>query len=146
MLVTMNFGDRKMLKSYAAASLITFVIFVVIDFIWLSNAARLIYRPQIGPLLLEKPVIPAAVAFYLLYGIGLALLVVRPAVDTGSVINALWMGALFGLVAYGTYDLTNAATLKGWSVKVTVVDMFWGSLLTGLATAGGVWIGLKLTS
>ncbi len=146
MLVTMNFGDRKMLKSYAAASLMTFVIFVVIDFIWLSNAARLIYRPQIGPLLLEKPVIPAAMAFYLLYGIGLALLVVRPAVDTGSVINALWMGAVFGLVAYGTYDLTNAATLKGWSVKVTVVDMFWGSMLTALATAGGVWIGLRLTT
>ncbi len=132
-----------MLKSYAAASLATFVIFVVIDFIWLSNAARLIYRPQLGSLFLEKPVIPPAVAFYLLYGAGLALLVVRPSIDASSVVTALWMGALFGLVAYGTYDLTNAATLKGWTLPVTLVDMAWGAFLTGIAAAGGVWLGLK---
>lgn len=132
-----------MLKGYAASSLIAFIFFIVIDFIWLSNAARLIYRPQIGDLLLEKPVLPPAVAFYLLYGLGLALLVVRPAFAAGSVSAALWMGALFGLVAYGTYDLTNAATLRGWSMTVTLVDMVWGAILTGAATAVGVWLGLK---
>jgi len=81
-----------MLKAYAAGSLSTFIIFILLDFIWLSNAARLIYRPEIGNLLLEKPVIPAAVAFYLLYGLGVALLVVRPEIGSGSVLGALWLG------------------------------------------------------
>lgn len=134
-----------MLKGYAAASLITFVVFVVIDIIWLSNAARLIYRPQLGSLLLEKPVFSAAVVFYLLYGVGLAALIVRPAMAAGSPLTALWTGALLGLVAYGTYDLTNAATLKGWSLTVTLVDMAWGAVLTGCAAAIGVWLGTKLS-
>ncbi len=134
-----------MLKSYATASLVAFVFFLVVDFIWLSSAARLIYRPHIGPLLLEKPNLAAAVAFYLLFGVGLAVLVVRPALDATSIFASLWMGALFGLVAYGTYDLTNAATLKGWSLTVTVVDMLWGSLLTGLSSAVGVWLALRFT-
>lgn len=132
-----------MLKSYAAASLVAFVFFLVVDFIWLSNAARLIYRPQIGPLLLDKPLLPAAVAFYLLFGVGLAVLVIRPALDASSIFAALWMGALFGLVAYGTYDLTNAATLKGWSLTVTIVDMLWGCILAGLSASVGVWVSLR---
>ena len=73
------------------------------------------------------------------------MLVVRPALDATSIFASLWMGALFGLVAYGTYDLTNAATLKGWSLTVTVVDMLWGSLLTGLSSAVGVWLALRFT-
>lgn len=133
-----------MSQSHIIASVSTFVVFVIIDFIWLSIAARLVYRPHIGGLLLDRPVMGAAVAFYLLYAIGLALLVVRPALDSGSLLTALWMGALFGLVAYGTYDLTNLATLRGWSVTVTVLDMVWGGLLTGIASAAGVWIGLRI--
>ena len=132
-----------MLKSYVTASVVAFVVFLVVDIIWLSNATRLIYRPQIGPLLLDKPVIPAAVAFYLIFAVGLAVLVVRPALDATSIFSALWMGALFGLVAYGTYDLTNAATLKGWSLTVTVVDMLWGAFLAGLSAAIGVWVALR---
>ncbi len=134
-----------MLKTYAAASLVAFFFFLVVDIIWLSYATRLIYRPQIGPLLLEKPAVPAAVAFYLLFGVGLAVLVVRPALDAASIFAALWMGALFGLVAYGTYDLTNAATLKGWSLTVTIVDMLWGAFLAGLSAGIGVWIALRFT-
>ena len=134
-----------MLKTYFAASAIAFVVFVIIDFIWLSNAARIIYKPEIGPLLLERPRIPPAIAFYLLYAIGLAVFVIRPAVLGGSAFTALWMGCLFGLVAYGTYDLTNAATLRGWSLKVTVIDMAWGSALTGISAAAGVWAAARLT-
>ncbi|MBS29158.1 MAG: hypothetical protein CL566_09605 [Alphaproteobacteria bacterium] len=129
-----------MVKSIATASVAAFFIFVVIDFIWLSNAGRLLYRPQLGSLLLDRPGIPPAIMFYILYGIGLTLLVVRPAVESGSLAGALWMGALFGLVAYGTYDLTNAATLRGWSWTVTVVDMAWGAFLTGVSTFAGVWL------
>jgi len=134
-----------LLKTYFAASAIAFVVFVIIDFIWLSNAARIIYKPEIGPLLLERPRIPPAIAFYLLYAIGLAVFVIRPAVLGGSAFTALWMGCLFGLVAYGTYDLTNAATLRGWSLKVTIIDMVWGGLLTGGAAAAGVWLSARFT-
>lgn len=132
-----------MLKSYVTASVVASLVFLIVDIIWLSNATRLIYRPQIGPLLLDKPVIPAAVAFYLIFAVGLAVLVVRPALDATSIFAALWMGALFGLVTYGTYDLTNAATLKGWSLTVTIVDMLWGAFLAGLSAAVGVWVALR---
>jgi uncharacterized membrane protein len=134
-----------MMKSYLAASAGTFVIFVVIDFIWLSTMARLLYRPELGSLLADRPALTPAVVFYFLYVVGLALLIVRPAVDSGSVITALWTGSLFGLVAYGTYDLTNAATLDGWSWRVTVVDMVWGSVLTGFSAAAGVWLAGRVT-
>lgn len=134
-----------MLKSYLAASAATFLVFVVIDFIWLSNAARLFYRPNLGALLLDRPALAPALVFYVLYGFGLALLVVRPSVDAGSVVTALWMGGLFGLVAYGTYNLTNAATLDGWSLKVTIVDMAWGSVLTGFSAAAGLWLATRFT-
>lgn len=132
-----------MIKTYLLASAVAFGVFVIVDFVWLSNAARWLYRPQIGSLLLDRPVFGPAIVFYFLYAVGLALLVVRPAVDAGSVISALWMGCVLGLVAYGTYDLTNAATLKGWSLKVTVIDMAWGAVLTGFSAAAGVWAALR---
>ena len=80
--------------------------------------------------MLEKPVLPAAAIFYILYVFGLIFLVLKPAIDANSVINAIWLGGVFGLVAYGTYDLTNLATIRGWSVTVTLVDMLWGAFLT----------------
>jgi uncharacterized membrane protein len=134
-----------MIASVTAATGIALGVFLVIDFIWLSNAGRLIYRPLIGDLLLDRPSIPPAIAFYLLYAIGLGFLVIRPAVEAGSLVTALWMGCLFGLVAYGTYDLTNAATLKGWSTTVTIIDMAWGALLTGASATIGVWAARVLT-
>ena len=111
-----------MLKSYLAASAATFLIFVVIDFIWLSNAARLFYRPNLGALLLDRPALAPALVFYVLYGFGLALLVVRPSVDAGSVVTALWMGGLFGLVAYGTYGFLAHVLSTGTSCPVAWID------------------------
>ena len=122
---------------FPAAAAAAFVIFVVVDFIWLSNAARWIYRPHIGKLLLDQPALMPAVVFYLLYGVGLAFLVVRPAIAAGSVVSALLMGALFGLVAYGTYDLTNQATLRVWPVEITLIDLCWGTLLTSVTAIAG---------
>lgn len=116
----------------------------ILDFLWLSTATRLFYRPRLGPLLNEMPVWPAAVAFYLLYAAGVTLFVLRPALADGTspLIAALY-GAAFGLVAYGTYDLTNHATVKGWPWAVTLVDMGWGALLTALASGLAVWAGRK---
>ena len=132
-----------MLKIYALASLFTFLVFIIVDFIWLANATRFLYKPHIGPLLLEKPVLPAAAIFYILYVFGLIFLVLKPAIDANSLINAIWLGGVFGLVADGTYDLTNLATIRGWSVTVTLVDMLWGAFLTGLSAGLGVWISFK---
>lgn len=133
-----------MTKAFTIASLSGFLILVVFDFLWLSNAVNFLYRPRIGHLLADKPNMAAAIVFYLLYGIGMAVIVQRPAVAEGSVLTALWMGAFLGLIAYGTYDLTNQATLKDWSVVITVADMIWGAFVTGVSCAAGLWIAQKL--
>ena len=116
----------------------------VLDALWLSTATRLFYRPRLGALLNELPVWWAAIAFYLLYAAGVALFVLRPAIGEGqSPLTAALFGAAFGLVAYGTYDLTNQATIKDWPALVTVVDMAWGALLTALAAGIGTWAGQR---
>jgi uncharacterized membrane protein len=131
-------------KSFTIASLASLAFLVVVDFVWLSNAINFLYRPKLGSMLLEKPLMWAAVLFYLLYGTGMAVIAIRPALADGSVLTALWMGAFMGLVAYGTYDLTNLATLKGWSVTITLVDMAWGAFITGVSCAFGVWVAQKV--
>ncbi|MEI7813795.1 MAG: DUF2177 family protein [Coriobacteriia bacterium] len=127
--------------------------FFAMDFIWLSTAVPRIYQPALGVvgkrapyLLLEKPNIPVAAAFYLLYLVGLIALAVIPGLQAGNVGAALWRGALFGLVAYATYDLTNLSTMANWPVSVTVVDMIWGTVLNSVVAVagyyGGVWLNL----
>lgn len=105
----------------------------VLDAVWLSTMTSRLYRKEMPALLLDTPAWAPAVTFYLLYAVGVVLLVVRPALDsdwtTGRVAGT---GALLGLVAYGTYDLTNQATLRGWSTLVTLVDLTWGATLTAI--------------
>lgn len=103
----------------------------IIDAFWLSIVANKFYKSQIGSLLLDKPNMPAAVAFYIIYVIGIVVFAVSPALERGSWQYALGYGALLGFVAYATYDLTNLATLKGFNVRLVMVDMLWGTLLTG---------------
>jgi uncharacterized membrane protein len=132
-----------MSKSLVIATLSSFVVLVVVDFIWLSNAVNFLYRPKLGGLLAEKPVMWAAVLFYLIYGVGIGFFVLRPALATGSLLTALYTGAALGLLAYGTYDLTNQATIKGWSVTITIIDMAWGAFVTALASTIGLWVAQK---
>ncbi|QQS19909.1 DUF2177 family protein [Candidatus Saccharibacteria bacterium] len=108
----------------------------VLDYIWLGTVAKTFYRSQIGKLLLDKPNMTAAVLFYIIYVVGVVTFVISPALEKGSLTHALTRGALFGFVAYATYDLTNLATIKGFTTKVVVVDLLWGALLT--ATVAGV--------
>jgi len=112
--------------------LIILVSLAFLDFLWLSLLHKPFYSQYMGHLMAENVVWPAVIAFYLLYSLGILLLVVRPGLSLGL---GLWSivgwGAFFGLVAYGTYELTNQATLKGWSPVVVVVDMVWGAVLTG---------------
>lgn len=133
-----------MSKALLLSSGIAFVLFLIIDFFWLSIAVKYIYKPSLGPLLLDKPILSAAFVFYILYIAGLTFLVLRPNIDNFQVFESLWMGALFGLVAYGTYDLTNLATIKGWSLKVTIIDLLWGGILTGTVSALTIWIMSKI--
>ena len=104
----------------------------LLDAVWLSVIANKFYKSQIGQLLLEKPNMIAAVVFYVVYIIGVVVFVVNPSLEKGSWVQALGYGALFGLVAYATYDLTNLATLKSWSLKLVAVDLAWGMVLTGI--------------
>ncbi len=133
-----------MIKCLLVATLIASIIFLVIDVIWLSFATKSFYRPLIGNLLSEKPVMWAAALFYILYVSGMALVVIQPCVNSGSLLKTIYTGFIFGLVAYGTYNLTNMAVLKGWSPTVTFVDMFWGGSLTAVSATTGLYIAKKI--
>ena len=133
-----------MFKCMLLATLIASIIFLIIDVIWLSFATKSFYRPLIGNLLSDTPVMWAAALFYILYVIGMAIVVIQPCVDSASIFKTIYTGFVFGLVAYGTYNLTNMAVLKGWSPTVTFVDMFWGGSLTALSASTGLYIAKKI--
>lgn len=114
------------------------VAFFAADFVWLSTMADRLYRPVLGDMMLDKPNLPVAGGFYLVYLVGLLLLVTLPA--NGDVWKALWMGAVFGFVAYGTYDLTNLATLRGFTPTLVAIDMAWGTVLTAASAAFAVFV------
>jgi len=112
----------------------------VIDLIWLSFVANKFYKSQIGSLLLEKPNMGAAALFYIIYVVGVVVFVLTPALEKNSWQHAAVYGALFGFVAYATYDLTNLATLKGFTTKLVVVDLIWGAVLTGSVATISYWV------
>ena len=108
---------------------IAFIIFFVIDIVWLGLFAKKMYQSQIGYILAKKPNWYAAIVFYILYIVFLLIFAVMPALDKGSLTDAMLYGALFGFITYATYDLTNLATLDKWPLKVTIIDMIWGTFL-----------------
>ena len=126
------------------ATLIASLIFLIIDVIWLSFATKSFYRPLIGNLLSDKPVFWAAALFYILYVFGMAIVVIQPCIDSASLFKTIYTGFIFGLVAYGTYNLTNMAVIKGWSPTVTFVDMFWGGSLTAVSATTGLYLAKKI--
>jgi uncharacterized membrane protein len=119
--------------AYAAAA----VIFLAADAVWLGWIARSFYRDHLGALLLERPSMPVAGLFYAMYIGGIVLFAITPGLRDQSWLAALGFGVTFGLVAYGTYDLTNLATLRGWPMAVSLVDLVWGAFVTGLAATAG---------
>ena len=133
-----------MIKCFIVATVLASIIFLVIDVIWLSYATKSFYRPLIGNLLTDKPVMWAAALFYIIYVFGMAFVVIQPCIDSDSLIKTVYTGFIFGLVAYGTYNLTNMAVLKGWSPTVTFVDMFWGGSLTALSATTGLYFAKKI--
>lgn len=124
--------SRLILAYFAALAVLA-----VLDFVWLGLIAKSFIQSQIGPLLLERPNWTAAAVFYLLYIAGILVFAVVPALDAGSWQRALGLGALFGFFAYATYDFTNLATLKGWTIPLVAVDVGWGAFVTAAAAVAG---------
>ncbi|MCW5720623.1 MAG: DUF2177 family protein [Devosia sp.] len=125
------------MPNFAIAYLGAAATFFALDFIWLSLATKVIYRPMLGDLLVESPNLLVAAAFYLVYLVGLAVFAILPAANSGSWVMAIGLGALLGLVAYGTYDFTNLATIKDWPPLVSIIDLAWGTSLSAIAA----WVG-----
>lgn len=126
------------MQIYAWQYVVALLIFLVIDVGWLSTAGRTIYVSEMGSLLRDKPDLVIAFGFYLIFIAGLVGFVIHPAYVAGSLPQAVMMGAFFGLVTYATYDLTNLATLKGFTPLIAIVDMVWGTVLS--ASVSGLTI------
>lgn len=120
----------KLLKIY----LMSLVVFLGIDAIWLTQVSPKMYDHYIGYLLASKLNLMAALAFYLLYIGGLVYLVLLPAIKNKSIKQAIIGGAVLGLVSYATYDLTNLAVVKDWPLAISLIDMAWGTTLTAIAS------------
>ena len=133
-----------MLGYYVKLYFCTLIAFFAIDMVWLGLVAREFYQQQLGHLLRPDPNWTAAIVFYLLFVGGLLVFVVVPSLQAGSAKKVLILGALFGLITYATYDVTNLATVKDWPLIVTAVDMVWGGILaTAVSYLGflaGKWL------
>lgn len=129
-------------------SIITFLsvttIFLLIDIIWLSQSFSYIYQPNIGELLRENIIIFPAILFYIIYPLGATILVALPSLEKVLLKTIFINGFVLGVIAYGTYNLTNMATLEGWSAKVVIIDMIWGGFLTGVSVLLGTLISKKV--
>lgn len=121
------------LISYAG----TFGALLAADAVWLGLIARSFYRDNLGELMLPSPNFTIAALFYVFYAMALVALVVLPGVKSGTLLSTALYGAVLGLAAYGTYDITNLATLKNWPAIVSIVDMTWGTFVTALAASCG---------
>jgi uncharacterized membrane protein len=108
----------------------------ILDFIWLGVVAKKLYYDELGQVLLEKPNMTAALVFYVIYVLGVTIFVIEPGLNLNSWEYTFVYVALFGLVAYATYDLTNLATMKGFKLKVALIDIAWGILLTLVVSVG----------
>ena len=111
------------------------VIFLAIDMVWLRLIAKNTYAAEMGALIRPDVNLPAALVFYLLYAAGLTYFAVLPALEGRAILQALALGAGLGLVAYGTYDLTNLAVVNGFGTKIALIDLVWGTVLSGVSAA-----------
>lgn len=123
---------------------ITLPIFFIIDMIWLGLIAKNFYAKHIGFLMKTNINWTAAIIFYLLFIVGLVIFVINPAIEKGSWVYAVLLGALFGLITYATYDLTNLATIKDWPLVVTIVDLIWGMVLASSVSVISFFVASKI--
>jgi len=124
--------------------LITTLVFIAIDLIWLGIIAKPLYQHFMGHLLRPSPHWPVAILFYFLFILGMLIFSIFPAISQKSVTHALLMGGLYGFFTYMTYDLTNWAVLKNWPGKIVIIDILWGSVLSLSVSGMSTWIYLRL--
>jgi uncharacterized membrane protein len=123
----------------AAAYIASLVIFLVFDGIWLSVMGNLVYRPTLGDILLTNLRIAPALVFYAAFPVGIVAFVVMPALKAGGAGAAVTYGLLFGAIAYATYDLTNYATLRNWTLQLTIMDIVYGAIVTAATAVAGTY-------
>ncbi len=124
--------------------LIALPVFFAIDMLWLGVISKDFYKQQLGYIMTPNVNWYAAIIFYLIFIAGLVLFVISPALAKNSIQHAIVFGAMFGLITYATYDLTNLATIKDWPLKVTIVDMIWGAVLASSVSAVTYYIANKI--
>ena len=135
----MNKSQRLGWRPIAAAYLVCLLGLALLDAVWLGYVAADFYRDRIGHLMAATPRVDAAVAFYLIYPAAIVLFAIKPAIDASSPSRGAKLGAAFGFFAYATYDLTNLATLRDWSVPVSVLDVAWGAAISAVLA----WLGQR---
>jgi uncharacterized membrane protein len=116
------------------------IVFLGMDAVWLGAGSGSLYRDALGDLLLDGFRVGPAVIFYLLHIAGLMVFVITREDVRNSPRLAVLLGAFYGICTYGTYDLTNQAVLRAWTLKLTVIDMAWGAVVTGTAALAGSWM------
>ncbi|MGE0767483.1 MAG: DUF2177 family protein [Hyphomicrobiaceae bacterium] len=121
--------------NYAMAYAAALALFAVIDIVWLTTMGARLYKQTLGDILLPNINVAPAIAFYIIYPAGLVLFAIEPGLKSGSAVTALWSGALFGAFAYATYELTNYATLRNWTLQITLVDIIYGAVVSGTVAA-----------
>ena len=129
-----------MMQIYVWPYFIALFVFLCIDAVWLTFAGRSIYAAELGALLREKPDFAVAFIFYLVFIAGLVSFVILPAAAAGDIGQAVRMGALFGLVSYATYDLTNLSTINGFTTKIALIDLAWGATISAVVSGITVWL------
>ena len=136
-------GDTGM-KTIVIAYLATGIAFLTVDAIWLSTMADMLYRPLLGDKLAPQFDLAPAVVFYLIYIAGIVFFAVMPALDGEGLGKAALNGAILGLVAYATYDLTNQATLRDWPLSITLADIPWGAFVTAIGASAGFLVASRI--
>jgi uncharacterized membrane protein len=131
----------KLISAYITSA----IVFLVLDLIWLGTIASSFYREQMGDLMAPQFNILAAVLFYALFLVGVMIFAVQPALTDGGVPRALMLGAMFGFFCYMTYDFTAAAVIRGYPMKLALVDTAWGTFLTACAAAAGTAVAQRFS-
>jgi uncharacterized membrane protein len=123
--------------TYVVAYVAVLIVFGMIDAVWLTTMGAMLYRPALGDILAPSMRVAPAIAFYLLFPVGIVVFAVLPGLRTQSPVTAATLALLFGALAYATYDLTNYATLRNWTLQITVIDIGYGALASSIAATVG---------
>jgi uncharacterized membrane protein len=130
----------------AMAYIASLIVFLLIDATWLSTMGSVLYRPVLGDIVLPSLRVGPAIAFYAMFPVGIVVFAVMPALKSNAIGPAVIYGLLFGAIAYGTYDLTNYATLRNWNLQITVIDIAYGAVACATAGVGATLVARAVSS